>query len=117
LLAFALGALAGSVFAAETKSPPPAAAKETARKEAEARKEADAKSSQQSVMKEFKEQADRFNKDHDELAKQLKTATEDQRKAIIEKMAERKKEFDAKLNALHKQMRDDQRKERTGSKR
>jgi hypothetical protein len=126
LLAVALCACAGGVFAAETgaTSAKPAEAKPVSAKTAEAKpaassvtkenakKEAETKANQQSMMEQFKAQADSFSKEHDALLKELNSASEDQRKAILDKMAERKKDFEAKLNAMHKQMRDEQRKQR-----
>jgi len=107
LLTVALFALGGSLFAAE-----PNAAKEAAKKET-AKREAEAKSSQQSMMEQFKAQAESFSKDHDALMKKLNAANAEERKAILEKMEERKKEFETRLAALHKEMRDEQRKQRS----
>jgi hypothetical protein len=116
LLALAAFAIAGSVFAADANSG--AAAKEAAMKEAAkkeaANKEAEAKANQQTVMEQLKDQAARFSKDHDALLKELNSVTAEKRKEILQKMEERKKEFEEKLSALHKQMRDEQRKQRQG---
>ena len=50
--------------------------------------------------------------EYEALAKQLKDATEAQKKVILEKMQERKKAFEEAQNALHKQIRDEQRRQR-----
>lgn len=119
LLAAALFTLGCSALAEESGK---AAARSEAKAAADAAREnakSNAKSAQQSVMDQFRAQAESFSKDHDALVKQLNAASAENRKAILEKMEERKKEFEAKLSALHKQMRDEQRKQRQsgGSKR
>jgi hypothetical protein len=106
LVVIALVAWTGSVFAAETKPAVPAAARDNAKKEAEA------KANQQTLMEQAKKQAESFSKDHDAMLKQLNAATEEQKKAILDRMKEREKEFQDRLSALHKQMRDEQRKQR-----
>jgi elongation factor P--beta-lysine ligase len=55
---------------------------------------------------------DKMVAEHEALAKQLKDSTEAQRKEIIAKMAELKKNFEETLNAMHKQLREDERKRR-----
>ncbi|MBL9190365.1 MAG: hypothetical protein JNK23_22995 [Opitutaceae bacterium] len=50
--------------------------------------------------------------DYEALAKQLKDATEAQRKEIIAKLEEQKKNFQETMDALHKAMREDDRKRR-----
>ncbi len=57
-------------------------------------------------------QRDRMIAEYEALAKQLKDATEAQKKVILEKMQERKKAFEEAQNALHKQIRDEQRRQR-----
>ena len=112
LLAAALFSLGGSAIAAEGgKEAARSAAKEAANA-AKDNAKGEAKSAQQSAMDQFRAQAESFSKDHDMLVKQLQAATAENRKAILEKMEERKKEFEARLSALHKQMRDEQRKQR-----
>jgi DNA anti-recombination protein RmuC len=49
------------------------------------------------------------------LAKQMKDATEEKKKEIREKLEEQKKTFDEVTNALHKQIRDEQRKQRANA--
>ena len=50
--------------------------------------------------------------DFDVLAKQMKDATEEQKKEIKEKMEAQKKAFEEVTSALHKRIRDEQRKQR-----
>jgi hypothetical protein len=50
--------------------------------------------------------------DFEVLAKQMKDATEEQKKQIKEKMESQKKAFEEATNALHKQIREEQRKQR-----
>ncbi len=57
-------------------------------------------------------QRDKMIAEYEALAKQLKDATEEQKKAILAKMEERKKAFEEAQSALHKQIRDEQRRQR-----
>ncbi len=57
-------------------------------------------------------QRDKMIAEYETLAKQLKDATEEQKKAILAKMEERKKAFEEAQSALHKQIRDEQRRQR-----
>jgi len=64
------------------------------------------------LHEEVSKQRDVMIADFEVLAKQMKDATEDQKKQIKEKMEAQKKAFDAVTTALHKQIRDEQRKQR-----
>lgn len=57
-------------------------------------------------------QRDRMIAEYEALVKQLKDATEAQKKVILEKMQERKKAFEEAQNTLHQQIRDEQRRQR-----
>ncbi len=57
-------------------------------------------------------QRDKMIAEYEALAKQLKDATEEQKKAILAKMEERKKAFEEAQSALHRQIRDEQRRQR-----
>lgn len=78
-----------------------------------------AKGSAKSEVTKAKEQAEATRnekiKEYEALAKQLRDATEEQRKVILEKMQERKKAFEEAQNALHQQIRDEQRQQRRDS--
>jgi biopolymer transport protein ExbB/TolQ len=63
----------------------------------------------QKLVEQVSAQREKMIADHDALARQLKQATEEQRKAILAQMHEQKKEFEAAQSALHKQIRDEQR--------
>ena len=64
------------------------------------------------LHEELSKQRDLMIADFDVLAKQMKDATEEQKKQIKEKMEAQKKAFEVVTNALHKQIREEQRKER-----
>ena len=95
------GAETGAPAAA--KSAPAAAAKEKAQANAPSRAE---------LQKKANDQRDAMIAEHEALAKQLKDATEAQRKSILEKMQAEKKKFEEVIGALHKQMRDEIRQQR-----
>lgn len=100
----ALFAMGAGVAVAQTKSS--AAAKEPARSAAAAATDV------QKLMSQINVQRDKMIADHEALAKQLKEATDEQRKVIMEKMHEQKKAFEAVQSALHRQIRDEQRRQR-----
>jgi hypothetical protein len=109
LLAF--GLTAGVVRAAESntaaaakKSSAATAAKETAKKTspAEMRK----------LLEEVSKQRDVMIAEYDALAKQMKDASEEKKKEIREKLEAQSRKFDEVTNALLKQIRDEQRKQR-----
>jgi hypothetical protein len=66
----------------------------------------------QKLVQQLGQQRDSMIADHEALAKQLKDASDTQRKAILEKMAEQKKAFEEATAALHRQIRDEQRRQR-----
>ena len=80
-----------------------------------ARKAATSAAEVQKAMSQIDEQRRKMIADHEALAKQLKEATDEQRKLIMEKMREQKKAFEAAQSALHKQIRDEQRRQRQGA--
>jgi hypothetical protein len=81
-----------------------------------AREKADAvRSSNESLQKlieRVSSQREKMIADHEALAKQLKDATEGKRKEILSQMQEQKRSFEAAQSALHKQIRDEQRRMR-----
>ena len=104
---FALGAAVGAVSGAEAVSAAEAkvlAAKERARKAspAELRK----------LYEEVSKQRDAMIADFDALTKQMKDASEEKKKEIREKLEAQSKKFEEVTNALMKQIRDEQRKQR-----
>ena len=109
LLATALLVAGVSLCGAETgasaaaKSAPVPAAKEKAQANAPSRAE---------LQKKANDQRDAMIAEHEALAKQLKDATEAQRKLILDKMQAEKKRFEEVISALHKQMRDEIRQQR-----
>ena len=66
----------------------------------------------QKLVQQLGAQRDSMINEHEALAKQLKDATDAQKKGILEKMAEQKKAFEEATSALHKQIRDEQRRQR-----
>ena len=88
-----------------TKSAAAAAAKEKAQAQLSTTSRAE-------VQKKVSEQRDAMIASHEALAKQLKDASEAQRKAILENMQAEKKKFEEVMNALHKQIRDEIREQR-----
>ena len=66
----------------------------------------------QKLLQQMSTQRDSMIADHEALAKQLKEATDAQKKTILEKMEAQKKAFEEAKSELHKQIRDLQRRER-----
>lgn len=66
----------------------------------------------QKLMQQVSAQRERMIADHEALAKQLKDATDERRKQIFNEMQAQKKEFEAAQSALHKMIRDEQRRQR-----
>jgi len=116
-LALSLFAMGSGVCVAQSKSVPVKSveAGKTAEKKAATAKDS-AKSTAGSDAKKLVDQLnarrDSMITDHEALAKQLKDATEEQRKAILEKMQQQKKAFEEAQSALHKQIRDENRRQR-----
>jgi len=67
------------------------------------------------LLDEAGKQRDALIADYETLRKELAAATEEQKQAIRQKMEERKKAFEEMTIALHKQIRDEQRKQRAGA--
>lgn len=101
----ALGLGAGVVQGAEASI----AAKEKAKKSVTSA--ADLKK----LLDEAGKQRDALIADYETLRKELADATEEKKQAIRQKMEERKKAFEEMTIALHKQIRDEQRKQRAGA--
>jgi DNA anti-recombination protein RmuC len=102
-LTSAVGAVRGADTATSVDAKM-AAAKERAKKPspAELRK----------LYEDLTKQRDTMIAEFDKLAKQMKDATEEKKKEIRDKLEEQKKKFDEVTNALLKQIRDEQRKQR-----
>jgi hypothetical protein len=66
----------------------------------------------QKLFEQASKQRDALIADYDALARQLKDATEEQKKVLKEKMEEQKKAFDEAMSSLNRQLRDEQRKQR-----
>jgi len=66
----------------------------------------------QKLMEQATSQRERMIAEHEALARQLREASDEQRKAILEKLQEQKKAFEAAQSALHKQIREEQRRQR-----
>jgi hypothetical protein len=69
------------------------------------------------LYEEIAKQRDLLIADFEVLAKQLKDATDEKKKEIKEKMEAQKKAFEEVTNALHRQIREEQRKQRQNAKR
>lgn len=67
------------------------------------------------LLDEAGKQRDALIADYETLRKELANATEEKKQAIRQKMEERKKAFEEMTIALHKQIRDEQRKQRAGA--
>lgn len=67
------------------------------------------------LLDEAGKQRDAMIADYETLRKELAEATEEKKQAIRQKMEERKKAFEEMTVALHKQIRDEQRKQRAGA--
>jgi hypothetical protein len=67
------------------------------------------------LLEEAGKQRDALIADYETLRKDLAAATEEQKQAIRQKMEDRKKAFEEMTIALHKQIRDEQRKQRAGA--
>lgn len=103
LCALVVGVVSGQ--GAESKAPAKEKARKTVTSAADLKK----------LIDEAGKQRDAMIADYETLRKQLAAATEEEKQAIREKMEERKKAFDEMTNALHKQIRDEQRKQRAGA--
>jgi gas vesicle protein len=110
-LGVSLGTTATALAASESKATGAAAASAAAVKE-KARKGAMSVSDIKKLYDEISKQRDVMIADFEVLAKQMKDATEEQKKQIKEKMESQKKAFEEATNALHKQIREEQRKQR-----
>ncbi len=66
----------------------------------------------QDLMRQLQQNRDAMIANHDELAKKLRDATDEEKKAIKERMESQMKQFEAQQGALHKQIRDEQRRQR-----
>lgn len=116
LLAAALIALGANVSAgaAESKGSQAAEAKAAAKERAK-----QGAGNLQDLLKQLREQREALIADHDALAKRLKDAKDEEKKAIKERMEAQMKAFEAQQSALHKRIRDEQRrhKQNAGGKR
>ena len=104
--------------AANQKKSTPAAAKaaETSKSTATAAKDkAKPAADLHDLQRQLAEGRDKYIADSDALLKQLKEATEAQKKAVLEKMEEQKKAFAEVASALAKQIADERRKQRAGA--
>jgi Skp family chaperone for outer membrane proteins len=109
LFAIALLAMSSAVVSAQRNSAaaekgksatPAVTAREKAKTEADAAKQ------------KAHEQRDAMLAEYEALARQLKDATAEQRKQILDRIEQQKKAFEQAQSALHKQIRDEQRRQR-----
>lgn len=121
LAVFATGASFG-LAQADSKSSAADAAKAAAEAKAKAaaaavkeRKKGPSGTSLQELMKQLQENRQTMIADHDALAKRLKEATDEEKKAIKERMESQMKAFEAQQAALHRQIRDEQRRQRSSA--
>ncbi|MGH7943449.1 MAG: hypothetical protein ACREH8_05520 [Opitutaceae bacterium] len=113
LVAVALFACPAGVNAADAGAAKGSDAKSTAAAAKEkAKKGAMSPAEIRKLFDEVGKQRDVMIADFEVLAKQMKDATEEQKKQIREKMEAQKKAFEEVTTALHKQIRDEQRKQR-----
>lgn len=66
----------------------------------------------QDLVRQLREDREKMITSHDEMAKKLKNATEQEKKSIKEKMERQMKAFEEQQASLHKQIRDEQRRQR-----
>src|SRR5688572_11549176 len=109
-LSAGVGAIRGADAAKNTADPKSAVA--ATKDKDRAKKGATSASDIRKLHEELSKQRDLLIADFDALAKQMKDATEEQKKQIKEKMEAHKKAFEEVTSALHKQIREEQRKER-----
>jgi hypothetical protein len=113
LLVLALFALSAAVATAQTpKAADAKAAAATAAAKERAKKGAMSVSDIRKLYNEISKQRDVMIADFEALAKQMRDATEEEKKRIKEKMEQQKKAFEEATNALHKQIREEQRTQR-----
>jgi len=108
LLAGAILALLPSVGQAQAA----AEAKAAAAAAKDGTKKGPGSTSLQDLMRQLQQNREAMIANHDELAKKLRDATEEEKKAIKERMESQMKQFEAQQGALHKQIRDEQRRQR-----
>jgi len=114
-LSAGVGAIRGAETAKAADSKGAVAAvkdKSTVKEKERARKNGTSASDVRKLHEELSKQRDIMIADFDALAKQMKDATEEKKKEIREKMEAQKKAFEEVTNALHRQIREEQRKER-----
>lgn len=107
----ALCAMAVGVAGAQEKSASAEAKKAPAADKANAAK-GQTKEGIERAKAQANEQRDKFLKEFETLQKQLKTATEAQRKEIMERIKAQRSEFERANSELQKQIRDEQRRQR-----
>jgi len=107
----ALCAMAVSVAAAQEKGGSAEPKKAPAADKASAAK-GQTKEGIERAKEQATEQREKFLKEFGELQKQLKNATEAQRKEIMEQIKAQRKEFERANSELQKQIRDEQRRQR-----
>jgi hypothetical protein len=108
-LSAGVGAIHGADTATKTDSKSAVAA---AKDKDRTKKGATPASDIRKLHEELSKERDLLIAEFDALTKQMKDATEEQKKQIKEKMEAQKKAFEEVTNALHKQIREEQRKER-----
>ena len=108
LLAGAILALLPSVGQAQAA----AEAKAAAAAAKDGTKKGPGSTSLQDLMRQLQQNREAMIANHDELVKKLRDATEEEKKAIKERMESQMKQFEAQQGALHKQIRDEQRRQR-----
>lgn len=109
LLAAALFAVGVALCGAQTPSASEAKAAATTAAKEKAKASAP---SLAELQKKIKDQRDTMIADHDAFVKQLKDATEAQKKEILEKMAAQKRSFEEANKTLHRQMQEELRRVR-----
>lgn len=115
LLALTLAVLAGGfgvARAAESTTTKPADPKQSA---AAAKEKARQATSLPDLLKQLGDRREEMIKDHELLQKQLKEATDAQKKAILERMEQQRKAFEEVTSALQRQIADERRKQRQGA--
>lgn len=112
---FAMGTWVSAAESGGQQSEPvkPAAKSETATKDRSKEAAAKAKESVRTSSEEAKAEIQKIIDEHTKLAQALKEAAPEKRDEILARMNERMKAFQERQDALHKQMRDEMRRQRS----
>lgn len=110
--AFIAGGVVCQAQAADAKAQASQDARNAAAAAKERAKSGPGGGSLQDLVRQLRENREAMIADHESLAKKLKDATEQEKKTIKEKMERQMKAFEEQQASLHRQIRDEQRRQR-----